>query len=73
MSLNVTNAKTLIKSFGAESDDWLGGEIEISVGLTEYEGEETATLLVRVISAEVEQKKAVTPQKKKTNPDMDPF
>ena len=71
LSLNVTNARTLIKSFGAESDDWLGKEVEIYLGATVFEGEEKATILLRVISAEVEHKKAVTPQKKKATKDMD--
>jgi hypothetical protein len=57
-----SRGRTLIKTFGAESDDWLDKEIEIYIGSTEYEGEEVATLLVRVLSAEIETKKAVTPQ-----------
>jgi hypothetical protein len=69
LSLNVTNTRTLIKSFGAESDDWLGGEVEIYLGTTMYEGEEKVTILLRVVSAEVEFKKATKPQKRK--PDMD--
>jgi hypothetical protein len=71
LSLNVTNARTLIRSFGAESDDWIGKEIELYIGLVEYEGEEKETILVRVVSAEIENKKAVTPQKKKVVKDMD--
>src|SRR5215470_17570832 len=71
LSLNATNAKTLIKSFGAESDDWLSKEIEIYLGTTMFEGEEKVTILVRVISAEVEFKKATTPQKRKPVDDMD--
>jgi hypothetical protein len=65
LSLNVTNAKTLIKSFGAESADWLDKEIEVYLGEVEFECEMKPTILVRVISAEVEHKKAVKPQKKK--------
>ena len=71
LSLNVTNAKTLIKSFGAESDDWIGKEIEIYIGEVEYNEKMVSTILVRVISAEVEHKKAVTPQKKNAVKDMD--
>src|SRR5438128_2241097 len=71
LSLNVTNCQTLIRSFGAESADWLGKEIELYIGLTVYNDEEVETILVRVISAEVENKKVVTPQKKKVVKDMD--
>ena len=72
MSLNVTNCQTLIRSFGAESNDWIDKEIELYLGEVEFEGEMKQTILVRVISAEVEHKKAVTPPpKKKKGGDMD--
>jgi hypothetical protein len=32
LSLNVTNCQTLIRSFGADSDDWLNKEIELYIG-----------------------------------------
>jgi hypothetical protein len=65
LSLNVTNCQTLIRSFGAESNDWLGKEIDLYLGEVEYEGEMKPTILVRVISAEVEHKAPVKPQRKK--------
>ena len=71
LSLNVTNCQTLIRSFGAESDDWLDKEIELYLGEVEFEGEMKPTVLVRVISAEVENKKVVKPSKKKSGGDMD--
>jgi hypothetical protein len=69
--LNVTNCQTLIRSFGADSADWIGKEIELYLGEVEFEGEMRSSILVKVISAEVELKKLVTPQKKKKDTGMD--
>ena len=39
LSLNATNNKTLCHAYGTESDDWIGKEIELSLGEIEYQGE----------------------------------
>jgi hypothetical protein len=50
LSCNATNTSRLIKAWGAESDDWLNREVELSVGETEYQGQSTETIIVTPLS-----------------------
>jgi hypothetical protein len=50
MSLNATNARTLARAYGFNSDAWEGKEIELSRGETSYQGEVKATIIVQPIS-----------------------
>jgi hypothetical protein len=55
-TLNVTNARTLSKAWGSESDNWRGQTVELSLG--HYKDwrtdppEEKETVVVRAISAQ---------------------
>jgi hypothetical protein len=69
LSLNVTNCGTLIRAYGANSDDWIGREIELYVGDVEYDGKTTPAIMVKPISPGPESKAAIKPQKKKRTSD----
>jgi hypothetical protein len=51
LTLNKTNLRKLAQAWGPETDDWLGREIELYLGETEYQGEKRESILVRNISA----------------------
>jgi hypothetical protein len=38
LSLSVTNTRNLVRDYGTDAADWIGKEIELYVGETEYEG-----------------------------------
>jgi hypothetical protein len=59
LSVNATNNRTLVLSYGAESDGWLNKEVELSIGLLEYKGEPQDSVLIKPISP---------PNEKKTSP-----
>jgi hypothetical protein len=72
LSCNVTNARVLARAYGTDSKDWIGKEVELSLGETEYQGQPKASVLVKPISPPI--KKAVPndpPIKKKAVP-VDP-
>lgn len=50
LGLNQTNLKALRTAWGPESNDWIGKEVELSLGRTKYQGEERATVVLRTIS-----------------------
>ena len=50
LSLNVTNNITLIKTYGDDSDAWVGKKIEMVVGKVEYKGDLVDAVLVRPIT-----------------------
>jgi hypothetical protein len=50
LSLNATNSKTLVRAYGAESDDWIGMVVELFPGQTEFQGKPQDSVLVRPIS-----------------------
>jgi hypothetical protein len=51
-SLNKTNVTTLIKAYGEDSRDWVGCEIELFFGKTNFQGEPKDTVRVRPLSPE---------------------
>jgi hypothetical protein len=61
LSLNATNNKILCQAYGTESDDWIGKEIELSLGEIEYQGKPQEAVLVKPIS----------PPKRKPGGDME--
>jgi hypothetical protein len=66
LSLNATNNKTLIKAYGADSDDWIGHMVELFLGEIEYQGKPQAAILVRPVSeAESDEQPATEPAKRK--------
>ena len=46
-SCNATNVGTLIAEFGEDSNDWLGGEIELYHGQVKFKGSSQDSVLIR--------------------------
>ena len=67
LSLNATNNRILCHAYGTEGDDWIGKEIELSLGEIEYQGQPQEAVLVKPISPPIEKK----PRKRKPGGDMD--
>jgi hypothetical protein len=65
LSLNATNCRTLAPAYGFESDDWIGKEVELTVGEIQYQGQPQEAILIKPISPPIENKE---PAK---NPDLD--
>lgn len=51
LSLNVNNTRMLSKCYGADSDGWVGREIELRLGKVQYQGAPTDSVVVVPISA----------------------
>jgi hypothetical protein len=49
-SVNPGNNTVLVKVFGRKSDDWIGEEIELSLGTARYQGKEQPSVVVRPLS-----------------------
>ena len=47
LSCNTTNTNRLIRAYGAESDDWIGKEIELDLGEVDYQGQPQEAVLGR--------------------------
>jgi hypothetical protein len=56
LSLSVTNTRILARAYGTDGADWIGKEIELNVGETEYQGKPQESILVKPISPPVEKK-----------------
>ena len=67
LSLNATNNRTLCQAYGTESDDWIGKEIELSLGEIEYPRRAAGSILVKPISPPIEKK----PPRRKPGGDME--
>ena len=50
LSLNATNNQILIRTYGPNSDDWIGKEIELYAGEVEFQNRPLDAVLVRAIS-----------------------
>jgi hypothetical protein len=50
LSLNATNMKILAVAYGVESDDWIGKEVELFIGKTEFQGQPRDSVLIKPIS-----------------------
>jgi hypothetical protein len=50
LSLNATNARVLAKSFGVDTDRWIGKRVELFTGELEFQGRMQEAVLVRAIS-----------------------
>jgi hypothetical protein len=64
LSCNATNTNRLIRTYGVESDDWIGKEIEIDIGEIDYQGQPQEAVLVNPISPPPATKAAVKVQAK---------
>ena len=71
LSLNVTNTRTLARAYGTDGAGWIGKEIELYLGETEYEGKLQESILVKPISPPVEKKPPPPKPKNSSGGDMD--
>jgi hypothetical protein len=62
LSVNATNNRTLVAAYGANSDDWLNKEIELSLGELEYDGKMNEAIIVKPISPPIEKKPVPKPK-----------
>ena len=70
LSLNATNNRTLVRAYGFESGDWIGKEVELTLGEIQYQGELQEAILVKPISPPIENK---APPKPDLDDDEIPF
>lgn len=61
LSLNATNCRTLARAYGTESDDWIGKEVELTLGEIQYQGKQQEAILVKPISPPIENKASPKP------------
>jgi hypothetical protein len=54
MALNKTNFKVLASSFGPDTDEWLGKEIEVFSMDVEYQGKLVPGLRLRIVAAPID-------------------
>jgi hypothetical protein len=50
LSLNATNTKTLVRAYGSNSKDWIGKQIELTLGTVKFQGEPRDAVIVKPIS-----------------------
>ena len=62
LSLNVTNTRTLARAYGTDGAGWIGKEIELYLGETEYEGKLQESILVKPISPPIEKRPPPKPK-----------
>jgi hypothetical protein len=53
LQLNISNTRTLVRTWGKNSEDWLGREIELAIGQVEFKGELTDSIVVSPVSAAI--------------------
>jgi hypothetical protein len=58
LSINTTNNRVLVRAYGHDSDDWVGKQIELTVGEVEFQGKIQDSILVNPISPTIENKKS---------------
>jgi hypothetical protein len=63
LTLNVTNTKVLVAQYGKDGRDWVGKEIELYLGETEYKGQKHESVLVRPVSPAIPFKERREPPK----------
>ena len=50
LSLNATNRKTLVRTYGPNSDAWIGKLVDLKLGETAYQGKQQELVIVQPIS-----------------------
>jgi hypothetical protein len=73
LSLNATNVGRLVRAYGANSDDWIGKEIELSIGEVDYQDRAVETILVKPISPPIKNKAPAKPKRRDDLNDEIPF
>jgi hypothetical protein len=56
VSCNQTSCKALARAYGKESDNWIGKEVEVTLGNILYDGEMSEAILIKPISPPIEKK-----------------
>ena len=70
VGLNVTNLRALGNYWGSETDAWIGKQIELFVGKTEFQGKVQDSIMIRPISPPIPMAERKKPQPKQ-KPDFD--
>jgi hypothetical protein len=65
LSANATNVKALVRAFGADSESWIGHDVELFLGEIEYQAKPQEAVLLRTPS---EAEFGKSPKKKPTKP-----
>jgi hypothetical protein len=68
LSLNATNARTLVRAYGGSSEDLIDKEIELYLGSLRYDDKDNEAILVKPISPVIE--KNTPPKPRKSGGDM---
>jgi hypothetical protein len=71
LSLNATNSQTLMRAYGTDSDYWIGKQIELFLGVIQYQGSDHEAVLVRPVSTPLKLADQKKPQKKPPKGDFD--
>jgi hypothetical protein len=53
LSLNATNTKILVRAYGPNSDEWIGKEIELTLGTVNFQGKPQEAVIVKPISPSI--------------------
>jgi hypothetical protein len=67
LSCNPSNVTRLIRAWGAESETWVGREIESSIGEVDYQGQPTETIVATPVGPPLENKAPVKKPPKRGN------
>jgi hypothetical protein len=70
LTLNHPNVRTLMRSYGPESSNWISRDIELYIGTTTYQGRVQDSILVKPISPPipVNERKPLKPAKPEPEP-----
>jgi len=70
LTLNQTNVRTLLRSYGPESSNWITRDIELYIGTTTYQGRVQDSILVKPISPPIppSERKPLKPAEPKPDP-----
>jgi hypothetical protein len=73
LSLNVTNSRALGRAYGTDSRDWIGMEVELYLGETEYNKEPKTSVLIRPLTSPAAARTSAKPQPDRDMDDEIPF
>jgi len=52
LSVNATNAKTLVRAFGPQSEGWIGKKVKLVLGKVKYQGESQESVIVEPLKSD---------------------
>lgn len=71
LSANATNTRALNRAFGDQSEDWIGGEVELVLGEVEYQKELKESIIIKPIApAKPKEGPTKTAKAKPAKPDI---